>query len=74
MDLRFTVEERRFRSHVRGFIHDHLPRDIHEKMLDHRALTKEDVVLWQRILNRRGWATPSWPKEWGGPGWNVVQR
>jgi len=43
-------------------------------MLDHRALTKEDVVLWQRILNRRGWATPSWPKEWGGPGWNVVQR
>ncbi len=74
MDLGFTAEEREFRSQVRGFIQEHLPRDIHDKMLDHRALTKEEVVVWQRILNRRGWATPSWPREWGGPGWNAVQR
>ncbi len=74
MDLRFTAEEQAFRLEVRGFIRDQLPRDIHDKMLDHRALTKEEVVAWQRILNRRGWATPSWPKEWGGPGWDAVQR
>jgi alkylation response protein AidB-like acyl-CoA dehydrogenase len=43
-------------------------------MLEHRSLTKDEVVSWQRILNRRGWATPSWPKDWGGPGWDAVQR
>jgi alkylation response protein AidB-like acyl-CoA dehydrogenase len=74
MDLRFTAEEQAFRLEVRGFIRDRLPRGIHDKMLEHRSLTKEEVVAWQRILNQRGWATPSWPKEWGGPGWNAVQR
>ena len=35
---------------------------------------KEDTVAWQRILNKRGWAAMSWPKEWGGPGWTSIQR
>ena len=26
------------------------------------------------MLNEKGWATPSWPKAHGGPGWSVVQR
>jgi alkylation response protein AidB-like acyl-CoA dehydrogenase len=74
MDLRFTEEEEAFRREVRGFIQASLPQAIHRKMLEHRSLAKEEVVEWQRILNRRGWATPSWPREWGGPGWNAVQR
>lgn len=74
MDLRFTEEEEAFRREVRGFIQASLPGAIHRKMLEHRSLAKEEVVQWQRILNARGWATPSWPKEWGGPGWNAVQR
>ncbi len=74
MDLRFTDEENAFRTEVRSFLRDNLPADIHAKMLEHRALRKEDVVRWQRILNARGWATPSWPTAWGGPGWTAVQR
>ncbi|MDZ4078906.1 acyl-CoA dehydrogenase family protein [Hydrocarboniphaga sp.] len=74
MDLRFTDEENAFRAEVRAFIRAKLPADIHAKMLEHRSLTKDDVVTWQRILNARGWATPSWPKAWGGPGWDAVQR
>jgi alkylation response protein AidB-like acyl-CoA dehydrogenase len=74
MDLRFTDQENAFRSEVRAFFESNLPKSIHDKMLEHRALTKEDVVTWQRILNARGWATPSWPREWGGPGWDAVQR
>src|SRR5438034_976230 len=23
---------------------------------------------------KQGWVAPAWPKEWGGTGWNVVQR
>ncbi|MGH8444083.1 MAG: acyl-CoA dehydrogenase family protein [Solimonas sp.] len=74
MDLRFTDAETAFRREVRAFLEAELPPDIHARMLEHRALSKEDVVNWQRILNRRGWATPSWPQAWGGPGWNAVQR
>ena len=74
MDLRFTPEEVAFREEVRAFIHASLPADIRERMrLGHRP-GKQDTITWQRILNARGWAAFSWPKEWGGPGWTAVQR
>ncbi len=31
-------------------------------------------MTWFRILEARGWLTPGWPVEHGGPGWNHVQR
>ncbi len=31
-------------------------------------------VEWLKRLHKRGWSAPSWPKEYGGPGWNVMQR
>jgi pimeloyl-CoA dehydrogenase large subunit len=74
MDLRFTAEEQAFRIAVRTFIRDSLPRGIHQKMLEGRSLAKDEIVAWQRILNRQGWATPSWPKAWGGPGWTAIER
>lgn len=74
MDLRFTDEEIAFRQEVRAFIRANLPTEIHRKMVEGRALTKDEVVSWQRILNSRGWATPSWPTEHGGPGWTPIQR
>jgi alkylation response protein AidB-like acyl-CoA dehydrogenase len=74
MDLRFTPEERAFRDEVRAFIRDHLPPDTRERMRLGYGPRKQDVVGWQRILNQRGWAALSWPKEWGGPGWTAVQR
>jgi alkylation response protein AidB-like acyl-CoA dehydrogenase len=74
MDLRFSAEELAFRAEVREFIRTRLPASIHRKVAEGRALHKEEIVHWQRILHERGWATPSWPCEHGGPGWSVVQR
>src|SRR5690242_10440134 len=74
MDLRFTAEELAFRDELREFLAANLPQDIRERMRLGHAPSKEDVVTWQRILNRRGWAAYSWPKEYGGPGWTPVQR
>ena len=74
MDLRFSAEELAFRDELRGFIRDNLPADIGERMRHGHAPRKEDIVAWQRILNKRGWAAYSWPKEYGGPGWTPVQR
>jgi len=74
MDLRYTAEELAFRDELRAFFRDNLPGDIRERMRLGHAPSKADTVTWQRILNRRGWAAYSWPKEYGGPGWTPVQR
>ena len=74
MDLRYTADELAFLDEVRAFIRDHLPSDIRERTRLGHAPSKEDTVTWQRILNRRGWAAYSWPREHGGPGWTPVQR
>jgi alkylation response protein AidB-like acyl-CoA dehydrogenase len=74
MDLRFTPEEIAFREEVRAFIRDNLPTDIRDRMRLGYGPRKEDTVRWQRILNTKGWAGLSWPKEWGGPGWTAIQK
>jgi alkylation response protein AidB-like acyl-CoA dehydrogenase len=74
MDLRFTPEETAFRQEVRDFIRDNLPIDIRDRMRLGYPPRKQDTVTWQRILNKKGWAALSWPKEWGGPGWTAIQR
>ena len=74
MDLSFTPEELAFRDEVRAFIRDNLPTDICERMRLGYSPRKEDQVRWQRILNKKGWAAHSWPKEYGGPGWSPIQR
>jgi pimeloyl-CoA dehydrogenase large subunit len=74
MDLRFTPDEIAFRDEVRAFFRANVPEAIRRKMVEGHHLTKGDVVAWQRILNRRGWAVPDWPVEWGGTGWTPVER
>ena len=43
-------------------------------MVEGRRLSKDDIVTWQRLLNKKGWAVPHWPKEWGGTGWTPIQQ
>jgi alkylation response protein AidB-like acyl-CoA dehydrogenase len=74
MDLEFTDEDRAFREEVRAFLREALPDDLRRKMIARQHLEKAEVVRWQRMLNARGWATPSWPVEWGGQAWTPTQR
>ena len=75
MDLQFTPEEKAFRTEVRNFIRDNLPKETRERMRLGYTATKPQIVEWLKILNARGgWSVPGWPKEWGGPGWTTVQR
>ncbi len=73
MDLRFTADEIQFRDEVRGFFRTALPASIRRKMELGQRLSKDDIVTWQRILNAKGWAVPSWPVEWGGTDWGPVK-
>ena len=74
MDLNFTAEELEFRSHIRQWVATHLPKDVSHKV--HNALhqTREDMQGWAKILGKQGWLGWGWPKQFGGPGWNAVQR
>jgi alkylation response protein AidB-like acyl-CoA dehydrogenase len=74
MDLRWTDSEKAFREEVRGFINANLPAATRERMKMGKSPTKAQVVEWQQILNKRGWAAPEWPAEHGGPGWTTAQR
>jgi alkylation response protein AidB-like acyl-CoA dehydrogenase len=75
MNLDYSPEEQKFRDEVRSFINAKLPADIRERaQTGQRDAVKEDIVRWQKILFEKGWGASSWPEEFGGPGWNAVQR
>jgi pimeloyl-CoA dehydrogenase large subunit len=74
MDLRFTADELTFRDEVRTFMRTALPAEIRRKLVEGRRLKKDDLVVWQRILNAKGWAVPHWPAEWGGRDWTPTQH
>ena len=74
MDLSYSQEELAFRDEVRGWLNANLPQELRDKVANYDELTREDLLRWHRILAKKGWVAPAWPKEWGGTGWNVVQR
>jgi len=73
VDLRFTPEEVAFRAEARAFFESSLPASIRRKQVLGQRLSKDDIVTWQRILNKKGWACPLWPVEYGGTGWDAVR-
>jgi alkylation response protein AidB-like acyl-CoA dehydrogenase len=74
MDLAFTADEEAFRKEVRTWVRAHLPKDIAHKVHNALHLTKGDMQNWAKILGKKGWLGHAWPTEFGGPGWNAVQK
>jgi alkylation response protein AidB-like acyl-CoA dehydrogenase len=74
MELAYSPEELGFRDEVRAFIAQELPESARAHGGRWPHWSKDDVVAWQRILNRKGWAVPHWPVEHGGTTWSAVRR
>ncbi|MBC7468017.1 MAG: acyl-CoA dehydrogenase family protein [Ramlibacter sp.] len=74
MDLAFTPEEQKFREDIRGWVRENLPKDISNKVHNALRLTRDDMQRWARILGKKGWLGYGWPKQFGGPGWNAIQK
>ena len=75
MDLSFSPEEEAFRREVREFIagaKPQLPKNLGTP--EQARLSKADYLVWHRLLFKKGWVAPSWPKELGGCSWSVTQR
>ncbi|MEN9769212.1 MAG: hypothetical protein RLZZ180_842 [Pseudomonadota bacterium] len=74
MDLAFTAEEEQFRHDIRAWVREHLPPAIAHKVHNALHLSRDDMQAWARILGRKGWLGYGWPRQFGGPGWNAVQK
>jgi alkylation response protein AidB-like acyl-CoA dehydrogenase len=73
MDLNFTSEELAFRDEVRAFMREQLPADIAQRVKNGLSIRADDYTRWQKLLFRKGWGAPTWPKQFGGTGWSPVQ-
>jgi pimeloyl-CoA dehydrogenase len=74
MDLEMTPAQRAFRDEVRAFVAERLPDDIRARLRAGHPPRKQDTVVWQRILNERGWAAPHWPRKYGGAELGQMER
>jgi len=75
MDLTFTGADRAFQEEVRSFLRENLPQST--RRATERAwsyVPKEMTRDWHRMLYRRGWIAPHWPREHGGTGWTATQK
>jgi len=76
MDLELAPEDLAFRDEVRAFLAENLTPEL--RAVGERQTSvfvePQHSLVWQRILHARGWAAPSWPRAYGGPGWTEMQR
>ena len=76
MDLTLSREDEEFRAEVRRFLDENLTQDLREAGRKTTGVFAEYAagMRWHKILARRGWSAPTWPKEYGGTGWSATQR
>src|SRR5260221_13770220 len=72
MELALSPEDAAFRDEVRAFIAENYPREMRVPNPE-TDLTKEQMLLWHRILHQKGWIAPLWPREYGGPGRSITR-
>ena len=73
MELSFTKEHEEYRAKARDWLLTHLPEDWDTPAFNHPE-TEEELVKfrrnWDRTLYEGGYAGISWPKEYGGAGFD----
>ena len=74
MDVNFTKKQESFRIEVRDFIRSAIPKNLADKIANNKPLHKSDMQNWHDILNEKGWLGSSWPKEYGGTSWDIVEQ
>ena len=76
MDLEFSAQDLEFQLEVRSFLKDNFPEHIREATARTATVFVDagPALEWQKILVEKGWAVPSWPKEYGGTGWTPTQK
>ena len=76
MDLSFKPEYEEFRKEVIDFLDKELTTELREagKLTASVFSEVEYSSKWHKILHKKGWIGSKWPKEYGGTGWDDMQR
>ena len=76
MHLGLSEKDIVFRDEVRAFLRDNLTPELVAAGTKATSVFVEPeyTLAWQKKLHAKGWVAPSWPKEFGGPGWSEMQR
>ena len=74
MDLALKPEHKAFADEVRAFARNTLSPATKAKTFSGKHYDRDDHMAWQQALGRQGWLAYTWPKKYGGPGWDVTQR
>lgn len=74
--MHLSPEDEAFRAEVRAFLAEKLTPDMREEAARSAGVWAEGPLVrrWHKILYEKGWIAPSWPAEYGGCGWGVVQK
>ncbi len=76
MKIEYSRAHTAFRDEVRSFLDTALTDELRDAQ---RAcpgifLDYEHNIRWHRILYNKGWIAPTWPKQFGGTGWDLIER
>lgn len=76
MDLNLTPQDLDFRDEVRRFLDAELTEELRDAGRRSTSVFCDKTwnLRWHKILFKKGWVAPNWPKAYGGPGWTEMQR
>ncbi|GAA4670906.1 acyl-CoA dehydrogenase family protein [Gordonia humi] len=76
MDIQWSPDDLAFRDEVRAFLDAELTPELRAagRLMTSVYADHDASMQWQRILHRRGWATPAWPVEFGGCDWSLTRH
>lgn len=63
-----------FRNEVREFFASGIPEEWRTRVRAGLRLHPEELIAYQKRLAARGWGAPTWPQEYGGPGWSPIRQ
>src|SRR5712672_1629491 len=67
-----------FRTEARTWLEANFPASLKGKAAQAMGLmeggvAQGDLAAWRKAMGAKGWATPTWPAEYGGGGLNPMQ-
>ena len=62
------------RAEIRAFVDQNLATVTRDRLRRGCFPTRDEIVDWQRCLDRQGWGAPNWPRENGGTGWDDLEQ
>lgn len=76
MQLSLSQDALDFKIMVQDFLAEYLDEELkNAARLTTGVHTHIDAgQRWYKILSRKGWIAPTWPRRFGGTGWNALER